>query len=141
MPLADDAVVVEGLAEFRRALRKYGGKELTKQLRLANKEAAADVVLPQAQTEAPAISGDLRRSLKALARQTDARIKGGNAKVPYAAVIHFGWPRRNIAPNHFIYRAVAIRNREFREVYAKRMADLGKQFTDHMTSKGAAVGR
>lgn len=131
---------MEGLDELRRALRKYGGKELAAALRVANKEAAEDVVLPQARAEAPERSGNLKGSLKALARQTDARIKGGSARVPYAAVIHFGWKARNIAPNPFVYRAVAKRSREFNGVYQKKMDELGAQFTKHMATKGASSG-
>jgi hypothetical protein len=34
--------------------------------------------------------------------KTKAVVRAGGARVPYAGVIHFGWPAHRIAPNPFL---------------------------------------
>jgi hypothetical protein len=97
-------VDVRGLDAMRRALRLID-PEFAKALQKANKDVAHRIVAPVAAAEAPKRSGDLSRDVRGLASQREARVAVGRASVPYAMPIHWGWPRRNIAPNRFLERA------------------------------------
>ena len=44
--------------------------------------------------------------------------------VPYAGVIHFGWPRHNIEPQPFLYDALDRRSDEVIKLYEDRITDL-----------------
>lgn len=105
---------VEGLEQIRRDFAD-APKEMRKQLRLANKEAAAPVV-ELAQVLVPVRTGALRRSIKATSNVTDAFVRAGGGKVAvYAPVVHFGWPKRGRRPQPFLYQAA---DRRITEVYA-----------------------
>lgn len=116
-------VEVEGLDELRRALRKLGDTELPKGLKQANKSAAqlvVDAALPHVPVGP---TGRLKKSVRALASQREARVKAGGARVPYAAAVHWGTRARpglrgphNIARRPFIYEAAArVRDRAMEE--------------------------
>ena len=60
---------------------------------------------------APKRSGVLARSIKANKAKNRATIKAGNARVPYAAPINYGWARRNIDPSNFMQKADAVLRR------------------------------
>jgi hypothetical protein len=95
-------------------VRVIGAAQLTKTLRAAEvdldelkkaTDAAGRIVLAAAVAFAPKRSGALAGTgRKNLARRR-VRITFGNAAVPYAPPIHWGWARRNIAPNPFASRA------------------------------------
>ena len=117
---------VDGLKELQKEIRKTEDVELKKRLRLANKE-AAQVVADQAKVEVPRRSGRLARSIGTQASQTSAFVKAGTAaRVPYAGPIHFGWPKRNIRPQPFLYEALDKRIGEVRKAYEKNLEKLGK---------------
>ena len=95
---------VEGLNKLLRALEKLD-------------EAAADdfkevglrvgrLVAERAQGEAPVRSGRLQKSIRPVGTRRGAKVRAGGARVPYSGPIHFGWRRRNIQSNPFLYRAV-----------------------------------
>lgn len=54
----------------------------------------------------PVLSGALKGSLRAGRGKTKAVVRAGGARIPYAGVIHYGWPARNIEPNPFITDAL-----------------------------------
>lgn len=87
MPIT--GVSVEGLNELRAALRAAGGPGLVKALSAANKNAAVTVVA-RAKPTVPRRSGALEASLRATGSQTKGTARAGNARVPYAAAIHWG---------------------------------------------------
>jgi len=94
---------VEGRRELARQLRQVD-RELVKGLKSAN-EAAAAVVAQRAMGEVPRRSGALAATIKPSATQSVGRVAVGSAKVPYAGVIHWGWPRHHIRANQFVTRA------------------------------------
>ena len=51
-------------------------------------------------------TGKLSGSLRAGKGKTKAVVRAGGARAPYAGVVHYGWPARNIAPNPFITNAL-----------------------------------
>jgi len=120
---------VDGLKALQKEIRQTEDVELKKQLRLANKE-AAQVVADQAKVEVPRRSGRLARSIGAQASQTSAFVKAGTAaRVPYAGPIHFGWPKRNIRPQPFLYEAMDKRIGEVRKAYEKNLGKITKDLS------------
>lgn len=106
---------VEGRRELARQLRQVD-RELVKGLKSAN-EAAAAVVAQRAMGEVPRRSGALAATIKPSATQAAGRVAVGSAKVPYAGVIHWGWPRRHIRPNQFVTRAASQVMDQVRRAY------------------------
>jgi HK97 gp10 family phage protein len=135
-------VQVDGLKELQRSMRALRDKELNKAVRGANK-AAADVVAPMAKRVAPEgrktsrdsktyRPGKLARSIGVVASAKGAAIKAGSAgRVPYAAAIHFGFPKRNIRPNRFLYRAMARTSDDVSDVYETAITQVMR---DHLES-------
>jgi hypothetical protein len=86
-----EAIKVEGLREFSRALRRLDSS-LPKALRLASNEAAAVVVAdakPKVPT-GPAKGGHAVNSVKAASTRTAARVQGGGKRYPYYPWLDFG---------------------------------------------------
>ena len=54
----------------------------------------------------PRASGTLAGTLRAGKGKTKAVVRAGGARAPYAGVIHYGWPKRNIAPQPFLLDAL-----------------------------------
>lgn len=125
--VSPDAVRVEvtGAVELRKALKRMGGdlKDLTK----VNRE-AADKVAAEARPRAPRLTGALAASVKARATQKAGRVEAGSNRlgrpVVYAGPIHFGWFRRNIDPQPFIYDALDARRDEVVSRYQRRVDEL-----------------
>lgn len=84
-------ITIDGLAEFRRDLRRLSA-DLPKALRLALNKAGESVIV-EARPRVPTQSGRAARSLKARSTQTEVRVQGGGARVPYYAWLDFGGTR------------------------------------------------
>jgi HK97 gp10 family phage protein len=85
----DISIRVLGIKELRKAIKQVGDKDLARALQRANKTAAERVV----KTALPAVpvkTGALFAAVRATASQTAGRAVAGNARVPYAAAIHWG---------------------------------------------------
>jgi HK97 gp10 family phage protein len=122
--MADPRIEVDGVKELQRLLRKVESKEINKAIRSANKS-SANVIAEEAKTIVPVRSGRLQRSIKAQGSQSSGSVKAGSAaRVPYAGVIHFGWPERNIKAQPFLERAVTSKLPEARTVYADLMYEV-----------------
>lgn len=134
-------VRVDGLREFQRNVRSLRDKELNKAVREANK-ASGEILVPQAKHESPdgkrdAKSsrkyrpGKLDKSIKVTASAKGAVIKAGSAsRVPYAAAIHFGFRKRNIRPNRFLFRAMARRSDQVAATYERRIHAVVQRFLE-----------
>ncbi|MFJ8955628.1 hypothetical protein ACIRO1_36610 [Streptomyces sp. NPDC102381] len=122
-------------------MRTLKDKELNKAVRAANK-ASGEILIPQAQRESPdghrdAKSskkyrpGRLDKSIKVTASVKGAVIKAGSAgRVPYAAAIHFGYRKRNIKPNRFLYRAMARKSDQVAATYERRIYAVVQQYLE-----------
>lgn len=113
---------IDGLKELQRDLRKLGD-DAKKEMKPAHLK-AAELVIMGAKRYVPFRTGALLNSLKPFARQTAGVVRAGNASVPYAGPIHFGWPTRHIKPQPFLYSAVDERRNEIATIYAERMGEL-----------------
>lgn len=121
-----DAIEVEGVDEFKRALRRMGGS--VKDLNTVNRKAAKPV-LDRARELAPRRSGKLRRSIRLTATKGTAHIlAGGRDGVVYAGPIHFGWFRRNIEPQPFLYDALDDRRKDVLDIYNSHIEGLVRKF-------------
>lgn len=88
-----------------------GGKDLRKTLRAAGVDMkdlktvhrqSAQVAANAAAQKAPEVSGRLRATIRAAGTQTAGIVRvGNNTRVPYAPVVHWGWPKHHIKPNPF----------------------------------------
>lgn len=109
-------VLVDGYRTAMRELKKCLGKELSKELTAAIRESAERIIIPAIQQETPVRTGRLRGSVKPGVRVSGMSIRAGTPKgIPYAGPIHFGWKKRNIQPNKFIYRGAQKSLPEFVE--------------------------
>lgn len=129
MAAAQGGIKVSGAKEFRAAMKRMEGdlKDYT-----AINKAAASLVAEQARDRAPeGPTGRLKATIRPGATRTRGYVKAGGIKgVLYAGPIHFGWPRRNIAPNPFIYDALD-----------DRKSDVIEQYEAHIEALVEKVGR
>jgi hypothetical protein len=109
-------VKVEGARQMRAALKKSGAdmKDLTSVHR-----DVGQVVMQAARV--PVRTGKLAGSLKSSPTRTKARV---TSRLPYAAPIHWGSPKRNLAPQPFISHAAVGTEDTWVELYRKRMDEL-----------------
>lgn len=85
-------VKVEGAKRLRKTMKAAGAD--MKDLSRLNKE-AANIVLPVAKALAPVgdpKGGSIRNTIRAGATQKAGIIRAGNAKMPYAGMLHYGTP-------------------------------------------------
>lgn len=129
------SVKVRGAKELRRTLKKAGVD--VKQLKEINRS-AAQIVAVAATAAAPVGGpyrstgrgrrrkpGKLKASVRPSATQRAAVIKGGFAgRVPYAGVIHYGWPKRNIRPQPFISNAAEATEPTWTKEYERKVREV-----------------
>ena len=108
-------VEVRGARELRRALKSLP-KAYRKELATIHKKAVKPVV-ETARTIAPRRSGALAGSIRALGSQTSGRVAVGKKSVPYAGVIHYGWPAHNIGAQPFLIEALERRQNKVLEIW------------------------
>lgn len=113
------------------SVRLSGEKELSARFKAAAKAdfraanlEAAQTVAGDATSRVPVLTGRLQASIRASATPKAGVVRAGFARLPYAGVIHFGWPRHNIAPNPFLYDALDARSAEVFEVFRKRLETI-----------------
>lgn len=100
----DVRLKVEGLSRTIRALSKAGADA---QDMKALMHSIGNLVVHAA--KAPVLTGRLAGTVRAGKGKTKAVVRAGGARTPYAGVVYYGWPARNIAPNEFLNEAL---NRE-----------------------------
>lgn len=115
------AVTVKGLADLRRDLRRLGRTDLLKAVRVGLK-GSAEIVVKEARgaSYTPRRTGRLAASIRAGTSGNRAVIR---SPLPYANPIHWGWPKRGIAPQPFLPRAAAIKAPVALEVLADHIDD------------------
>lgn len=107
--MAQETIRVEGLRETVRSLEKLGTEAAD--LKQAFKT-IGNIVVGEAQGLTPKLSGALAGSIKASNTKNKSDVRAGGAKVPYAGVIHYGWPGHGIEPNPFLTTAAGNKQRE-----------------------------
>lgn len=94
-------VSVKGLSKSLRALERAGAdaqdmKDLMHEIGMIVVRAS----------NPPTLSGALGGTLRAGRGKTKAVIRAGGARAPYAGVIEYGWPARNIAAANYLGAAL-----------------------------------
>lgn len=97
----DVRIRITGLAKTIRAMEKSGAdagdmRDLMHALGMTVVRAAGP----------PVLTGATADSARAGRGKTKAVVRAGGARVPWAPVVHYGWPARNIAPNPWLATAL-----------------------------------
>ena len=117
---------IVGLRETQKALKSLG--DATKKELKPTHLRAAQIVVNAAAPFVPFRTGALGTSMRAAATMTSGRVRLGNAKVPYAGAIHFGWPARHIEPQPFIYDTLDGRRDVIAALYRERIFQLVRKY-------------
>lgn len=120
----DVKVRVEGLSKTLRAMAK-AGSDAGEMRDLMH--ALGMVVVRAAKPRTPVLDGSLQATIRAGRGKTKAVVRAGGARTPYAGVIHYGWPARNIAPSPFLADAIAASRTAILSGLDKGLADLLKK--------------
>jgi hypothetical protein len=130
---AKAGVQISGAAEFRAKLTQMGID--LQDFKTINKLIAENVA-SEARSRAPRDTGTLAGDVRGGGTKTRAYVSVGRKKIPYAGPIHFGWPRRNIQPNPFLYEAIDSRADDVVAVYAQRVDELAMRTRVNARIKG-----
>jgi hypothetical protein len=119
--MAAATIEVEGARELRRTLAKAGAD--LDDLKTVHREVGA-YVGARAVADAPKVSGRLAGSMRPSAAKASATIRFGSASIPYAGVIHWGWPGHNIAANPFASTAAEETEPTWLDMYMRRIEQI-----------------
>lgn len=119
--MARRGIEVEGARELRAALKRAGDD--ASDLKDAH-HAAGEVVVTEARSIVPHLSGRLEGTIRASRAKASATVKAGGAGVPYAGVQHFGWPAHGIEAVPFLYDALDRRRGEVVKAYEDAVAKI-----------------
>lgn len=114
-------VEAKGVKRLARTL-KQAGNDL-QDLKRANRQAEA-MVLAAALSKVPRRTGTLASTGRQASGAGKATVRFGSARVPYANPIHWGWPKRNIRPNPFLWNAVQETRVLWLEEYARNIQEI-----------------
>ena len=118
------SIKIQGAKELRRELRKMGDDmQDLKELNLD----VATIVSDRAKDLVPRRTGNLADTIRPSGTKTAGRVRSGFKRVPYAGVIHFGFPARGIKPQPFLYDALDERHNEVFETYFKGVKKIQKK--------------
>ena len=118
------SIKIQGAKELRRELRKMGDDmQDLKELNLD----VATIVSDRAKDLVPRRTGNLADTIRPAGTKTAGRVRAGFKRVPYAGVIHFGFPARGIKPQPFLYDALDERHNEVFETYFKGVKKIQKK--------------
>ena len=101
--MAEANISIQGVKEVTDSLSKLG-RDLESNLEL-NKELST-TLSQKASALAPRLTGALASSVVGNPSSEKAQILAGSAAVPYAGVIEYGWPDKNIQAQPYLRPAV-----------------------------------
>jgi hypothetical protein len=114
-------VQIKGARELRRTLKRAGiGVE---DLKDAN-QAAGNIVAGAGRTTAPRRSGRLAGTVRASRAAASATVRAGGAAVPYAGVIHWGWPGHHITAQPWLSEAATSTEAQWLAAYEQGVDKL-----------------
>ena len=125
-------IAVQGLNATMKFFKTIGIE--SKDLK-AGTEKATKFLVPLAQSKTPVLTGKLRNSVKGDKSPNKVIIKSGNnTSVTYSNPIHWGWKKRNIKPNPFLFSLTEIYGDKVEEIYTKELQvliDRSSRFTSY----------
>lgn len=110
---------VDGARRLRTTMRRAGIDMA--ELREVHAAAAR---LVAARADPPRRTGRLAATIRAGATQRQATVRAGYARVPYAPVIHWGWPARGIRAQPFLSEAAQASEPAWVELYARHVEQI-----------------
>jgi len=116
---------INGLKEVASSLDKIE-KGIRENLEL-NKELSSNLA-QKASAMAPKLTGALASSVVGNPSSERAQIVAGSAAVPYAGVIEYGWPARNIQPQPYLNKTVNDNLGYIIEKYEDSIKDIVKKY-------------
>lgn len=126
-------VGVTGVNALAKACRN-AGEQWPDELKRAHLE-SAELVADAARPLVPKRSGDLLGSLRHGASARSGRVSSGKKLVPYAGPIHFGWTRRGIRPQPFLYDALDRRRDEVLDTFLERAQAIADRIAEETNSE------
>lgn len=115
------SVRVKGLSRTLRDLEKAGASATD--LRDAMQR-IGNLVVMEAAPRAPRDSGRMASTLRAGRAKTKAVVRMGGARAPYAGVIEYGWPKRNITARPSLSTALDARRAQILTVLVDEIDQL-----------------
>ncbi len=123
--MAGYTVTIKGVNEVIRSFKQYAGA--ADDLKDANASIGAKVATT-AKATAPFQTGRLSGTIRPNRALKRVQIKAGGAAVPYAGVIEYGWPARQIDAQPYLRRA-AWDNREYvKEQYSQNLQAIARKY-------------
>lgn len=98
-----EAIVVKGIDELKRVINKFTN-EIENDSGF-NQELSSNLA-QKASAVAPKQTGALASSIKGQGSNKKAQILAGGSGVPYAGVIEYGWPEKNIQAQPYLTTTV-----------------------------------
>jgi carbon monoxide dehydrogenase subunit G len=126
--MAQTIIKINGLREVVRSLNQYAGA--VDDMKEANSKISAKVA-QDAVSISPKKSGDLARSIKGNRAKEKVQIKAGGTRVPYAGVIEYGWPARNIEAEPYLRRAAYNNIKYTIEQYDANLESLKRKYIEN----------
>jgi hypothetical protein len=121
-------VKIKNLNRILSALKKTGLD--AQELKGATRKASA-LVLPIAVARTPVRTYKLQRTVKASTAKNTVAIRAGTpTSVPYGAVIHWGWKKRNIKPNPWLLQIRDEYSEDVKNIYTQEIQKLIDQTLD-----------
>ena len=118
------SIKATGVKELRREIRKMGDD--LEDLTALNLDVAT-LVSDRAKDIVPRRTGTLADTIRPAGTKTAGRVRAGFKRVPYAGVIHFGFPARRITPQPFLYDALDQRRGEVFNAYFKGVKKIQRK--------------
>ncbi len=125
--MSTEAIKITGLKETIGAMNRLS-TEAAVEIRVINID-AAETIARDAAVRAPRLLGILADSIIASSSQKGyaAYVSVGKGLL-YAQPVHWGWPRRGIAPQPFLYEALDARREEVTAKYEAGIKKLADRF-------------
>lgn len=118
---ARPALEVQGAAQLRRALKRAGLD--VQDLKDAHKQ-VADMVARRSAQAVPRRTGRLAASVRTAGTASAAIVRAGRASVPYAGVIHWGWPGHHITAQPWISEAAERSQHTWEGIYLQAVEQI-----------------
>lgn len=118
-------ITITGTQEVEQTLDKF--EKNVKNANATNKELGS-IIVKQASALAPQRTGNLAKSIRYEASDSQVQIYAGNEKVTYAPIIEYGWQAGNRQPQSFIGRAVNDNMKTIVQKYEDLVEDSIKKY-------------
>ena len=123
--MAEANISIQGVKEVTDSLNKMA-RDLESNIEL--NEELSTTLSQKASALAPRLTGALASSVVGNPSAEKAQILAGSAAVPYAGVIEYGWPQRNIAAQPYLNPAVNNNMGYIIEKYNESIQNAIKQY-------------